>query len=135
MSTRTVQAEPCWELEHEADDMELEWHPHYVSRAEAEAELDERPEPSSEPIQRARPCVHLICDGCGDALGFEGEMAETNGVHMDPADVDEALRDDGWGRDVEGRDLCPGCPHPPIDESRIPGPLDVPLFDTTEETR
>jgi hypothetical protein len=133
---------PCWELPHHADD---EWQPHFATEAEAKAAADEEFLTAddltvtqraallvSTPKVRARACVRLVCDGCRNAVGHDGELVpEDDGIHVDPADEAEWLTGSGWTLDRTGRHFCPDCSvdhAAPGDAERIPGPADVGLF-------
>jgi hypothetical protein len=133
---------PCWELPHHSED---EWRPHFATEAEAIAAIKQEfltaddlttsaraALLTSKPKVMPRPCVKLMCDGCRNEVGMDGELVpEGDGVHVDPADESEWIKDSGWTVDQTGRHFCPDCAvdhAAPGDAERIPGPADVGLF-------
>lgn len=79
MSIRNVQETPCWQV---ATDLAEDLIPHFETEALATAHLTDWDLESDVGVQQAysRPCVEIICDGCG--LIFDAEEA----THLDPAD-------------------------------------------------
>jgi hypothetical protein len=120
-----VSAQPCWVLPHDEDS---EWIPHYATEAEALKERE--PDETGKPVQLARICVRLLCDGCEAEYGFEEMVDPGHGMHLDVADGPWWIHTAGWSEDDQGHDWCPECPVPESverDLSREPGPDDVPL--------
>lgn len=127
----------CWTL---AAELDYEYLPHYATEMIALRELadhvdqarDEGEETCLNVDQEKHPCLQLVCDGCGLALGMEGELdADGHGLHF--PDIDAIVLDDeSWTSHVGGqRHRCEDCgpdPHDEGDTSRLPGPDDVPLF-------
>lgn len=115
----------CWQLSHHAHD---DWRPHFTSWGEAIADLVDRDElHEGTPVHLPRACVRLLCDGCRQAVGMDGEMVpEDDGIHIDPADLDGWLT--GWHTLPDDRHQCPDCPPDEPLLSRVPSPNDRPLI-------
>lgn len=161
-----VIAQPCWVLEHHADGSR-EFIPHYGSELDAlmewARECDEArddwlrwsaTERAEVPLEEEYsslwgssvsrnpdPCIELVCDGCGLALGHEGEMVDPGaGMHILSSELDPVLDAEEWQVDHDaGKDHCPDCdppsPAPAEDLARRPGPNDVPLLNiVTDES-
>jgi hypothetical protein len=126
VSLSKVAATPCWELSHHEHD---DWVPHFATHTEALAALaaDEDRDASSQPRQRARVCVRLLCNACLNEVGMDGDMTEEgDGIHIDPADLNGWLTE--WHVLDDNRHQCPSCPPDEPVLSRIPGPNDLPLI-------
>lgn len=151
MTIRAVKDTPCWVLDHET---EWDWRPHYATEQRANESLwDQRKEAREEELgpgdtmaeirpdlltsvarREPRPCLELICDGCDQALGMDGELVDVgSGSHFE--DVDEiTISDEGWT--MSGAEhFCSTCSaaRPLLeDDVRATGPYDDPLIGLDE---
>jgi hypothetical protein len=105
--------------------MDWEVIPHYSNELEAYREVrelnDEARAEDDEQVgdmyvveQLAQPCVHVVCDRCGD-----DDPSDEGYSHFDPDYLEEFLADVGWVT-VDGALLCNKCaegvqPHVEVD--------------------
>jgi hypothetical protein len=115
VSIRPDRDDVCWEPVR-LDSGEGYWHdedrwPHFKSRAECAetiaelvADWDE-----DEPLHLVarpcfdRPCVEIVCDGCGEEFSYDGD----GGMHFDPSDPIPVPLDDCDWLDLGDRHYCP----------------------------
>jgi hypothetical protein len=154
VTIRAVRETPCWVLDHEDQD---DWRPHYSTEQAALASLweqrrearDDELEPGDtmaevrpdllESTARREPhaCLELLCDGCGLALGMEGELVDAgSGSHFD--EITELLiREEEW-MTSGGQHFCRDCLTARSlleDESQVAGPYDEPLLGLDDNGR
>jgi hypothetical protein len=131
MSATTHRDTPCWEVYRPDTGMhpnEESW-PHHATRELAEAEQAEWAQigpwgdkPVGVEIRQSftKPCVKIVCDGCGDELDASGE----GWTHFEPDDPDFGLGV-GWG-DMEwverdGKHYHEDCAPPWCEDCEVEG--------------